>query len=348
MRTGKSERQETKTPIRFTFYAFRFCLWLTAVFLFWFVLRTVSLAETWALLRGLGGWQLALLMLANGSVLLLMNGRWWLILRGQGYVIPYLTLAAYRLAGAGLSYVTPGPQFGGEPLQVLLIEQNYAMPRTTAVAAITLDKTLELIVNFSFLVGGIFVVWQTRLLGNVAGWQTAVFPLLLLTIPFIFLLSFWQDWRLLTRCLQLPLHWLRSQKWAHPLQKLQQGLATSEKQLHHLCRQHPRTLLLAFLISCLGWTALMAEFWLMLTLLGLPVTLMEMIVILTAARVAILLPLPGGVGTLEASQLLAFTAFGFAPAAAISFSLLIHARDVALACLGLWFARASVKTVLPS
>ena len=144
----------------------------------------------------LGGWQLVLLLLANGMILLLMNGRWWLILSGQGHTLPYLTLTAYRLAGASLSYITPGPQFGGEPLQILLIERHYLVPRATAVATIALDKTLELIVNFSFLMAGVVLIGHTQILGARVGWPTAVVVFCLLSLPLGCLLSFWLDWRI--------------------------------------------------------------------------------------------------------------------------------------------------------
>jgi uncharacterized membrane protein YbhN (UPF0104 family) len=84
----------------------------------------------------------------------------------------------------------------------------------------------------------------------------------------------------------------------------------------------------------------------MLSVLDIDVSFTQMIVLLTAARVAILLPLPGGLGTLEASQVFAFTAFGFEPASALSFTLLIRARDILLASLGLWGARKALSTML--
>ncbi|MCB8943837.1 MAG: flippase-like domain-containing protein [Ardenticatenaceae bacterium] len=343
------ERREARGERgRFPFYALRFALWGTAVLLFWFILRTVSLAETWVVLRRLDGWQLVLLAAVNGLVLLLMNGRWWLILRGQGHRIPYLALTRYRLAGASLSYITPGPQFGGEPLQVLLIERHHGVGRETAVAAITLDKTLELMVNFSFLVVGVWVVWQTRLLGEVAAWQTAVFPLFLLALPLTCLVGFWRDWQMLAWFARLPIRLLRHTPWAHRALPWQQSLTATEQAITRLCQQQPATLTLALLCSLLAWLALMAEFWLMLALLGIDVTFLQMVVILTAARVAILLPLPGGLGTLEASQVYALTAFGFEPATALSVSLLIRARDVLLAGLGLWITRSSFLTVPPS
>jgi uncharacterized protein (TIRG00374 family) len=101
----------------------------------------------------------------------------------------------------------------------------------------------------------------------------------------------------------------------------------------------------AFLISLVSWVAILVEFWLMLRVLGLNLTPIQVISTLTAARIAILLPLPGGLGTLEASQVLALGAFGLNPAAGISLSLLIRVRDVALGGLGLWWG--GVKSRLP-
>jgi uncharacterized protein (TIRG00374 family) len=280
-----------------------------------------------------------------------MNGRWWLILRRQGHPIPYLTLTGYRLAGAGLSYFTPGPQFGGEPLQVLLIERNYQVPRATAVAAVALDKTLELIVNFSFLAVGFVLLWQIRLLGDLNGWQTAIIPLFLLSIPLTFLLSIWFGQQPLTYLVQWTLRLLSWQTHSDKMninQRLQHGIQASEQQLVLFCRNHPRTLSHAFLISLLAWAALIAEFWLMLSLFGIQLSFVEMLIALTAARIAILLPLPGGLGTLEASQILVLTAFGFSPATALGFSLLIRVRDILLGCLGLGWAKTALSSLLLS
>jgi uncharacterized membrane protein YbhN (UPF0104 family) len=104
-----------------------------------------------------------------------------------------------------------------------------------------------------------------------------------------------------------------------------------------LCRESPLTLLQALLISLVSWIVIVGEYWLMLHLLGLDLTPVQTISALTAARIAFLLPLPGGLGTLEASQVLALGALGLNPAAGISLSLLIRARDVALGGLGLWW-----------
>jgi uncharacterized membrane protein YbhN (UPF0104 family) len=55
-------------------------------------------------------------------------------------------------------------------------------------------------------------------------------------------------------------------------------------------------------------------------------------------RLAFLVPLPGGLGALEASQTFALAALGFQPALGIALSLLIRARDIILGAAGLALA----------
>jgi uncharacterized membrane protein YbhN (UPF0104 family) len=64
---------------------------------------------------------------------------------------------------------------------------------------------------------------------------------------------------------------------------------------------------------------------------------------LTAARIAFMLPSPGGLGTLEASQVLMFEVLGFNPALGISISLLVRGRDLLLGGLGLWMSTILVQ-----
>ncbi|MCA9973722.1 MAG: flippase-like domain-containing protein, partial [Anaerolineales bacterium] len=115
------------------------------------------------------------------------------------------------------------------------------------------------------------------------------------------------------------------------------ALRAAEAEAAHFCRRAPGTLLAALAVSALSWLLMVLEFWLMLRFLGLPLTPVQAVAVLTAARIAFLLPAPGGLGTLEASQVLALTWLGMSPAAGVAASLLIRARDVSLGLLGLWW-----------
>lgn len=321
----------------------RYVLWLAAPLLLLWVLRRISLHEAWSLLTRLGPAQILILVLANGLVLLTLSGRWWLILRAQGYPIPYLTLAGYRLAAFGVSYFTPGPQFGGEPLQVYLVQRRHQVPQATAIAALTLEKSLELLSNFAFLTGGIAFILQRQVFTNALDRQVIILPLMLLALPLGFLWAIWTGKHPISGLLRAGaglFHrrgWSKRIGWLPSYQQIYQAAQASEEQATRFCHESPGTVMQAFLVSLVSWGAIVGEYWLMLQVLGLDLTPTQAIGALTAARMAFLLPFPGGLGALEASQVLALSSLSMNPAAGISLSLLIRTRDVALGGLGLWW-----------
>ena len=123
------------------------------------------------------------------------------------------------------------------------------------------------------------------------------------------------------------------------------AVSTSETQMTTLCQQNSGALLGAIGISALTWGVMIAEFYAMASFLGVSLSLAQLIALLTAARVAFLLPLPGGLGTLEASQVWALELMGFNPAVGLGLSLLIRLRDVSLGLLGLWWMGQRLKMV---
>jgi uncharacterized protein (TIRG00374 family) len=287
-------------------------------------------------------------MLLNGLVLVLLTGRWWLILRGLGYRLPFGMTMGHRLAAFGVSYFTPGPQFGGEPVQVLLGEKVHGVPRIAAVSSVTLDKSLELLVNFAFLALGVLLILQTRFLGEDMGWQTAVLACAMLSLPVLYLLALWRGRRPIARLMRLiqPL-FDRSEMWGEQLKRGIEGMDAGETAAGRFIYHSPTVVAAVLLVSTAGWTAMIVEFGAMLTFLGADVSLLEAIMVLTAVRFAFLLPLPGGLGTVEAALLLALTQLGhnnmLDPAAfdlgafGLSAGLLIHSRDLLLGLAGLWW-----------
>jgi len=314
--------------------------WLLAAGLLVLVYRTVPLVDTWDVLRQLRWHQIVLLLLVNGLILILLNGRWWIILRGHGRSISFLSLLGYRLATFGVSYFTPGPHFGGEPLQVYLVEKEQQVPRSTAIAAMSLDKSLELLVNFTFLLGGVLIIIQQRTLGGMVKEEAAILATVLLLFPAGYLLAIWANhspisW-LMDTGQRLPF-WSRKPVWRTRFQQAQKTVHASEKETTLFCRRAPLALTLALLASISGWMLMIGEFWLMISFLGTPLSLVQLVTAMTAARIAILLLLPGSIGALEASQAFAFGTMGLNPAIGISASLLIRMRDVLLGATGLWW-----------
>ncbi len=308
-------------------------LWATALLALFLVLRQVPPVALWTVWRRLTGLQMVALIAANGLILVLLAGRWWSILRGQGYRIGYRRPVGYRLAAFAVGYLTPGPQFGGEPLQVYLLRRHAALPLTTATAAVALDRLLELVVNFGFLLLGSGVVIALGLVRSTSAAFLSAMALVLLGLPLVYLVVLARGWQPLRRCLAVSTRRLGRG------QSLATLVAEVETQAGLFCRERPGHLLLALGISLLAWAAMVAEYWLAARFLGLSLGPAQTVVALTAARFAYLLPMPGGLGAFEAGQMLALTALGFDPAAAVALALLIRGRDLCTVALGVWLGR---------
>ncbi len=321
-------------------WLFRFAPWVLALLILAWVMQTVSVEDAVAAIQQLRWSQIMLLIMLNGLILIFLTGRWWIILRGHGQRIPFFSLFGYRMATFGVSYFTPGPHMGGEPLQVYFLEKEHGTPRPKALAALSLDKTLELLVNFAFLTVGIILIFRQRTLGDVVSIEAAGLAAVLLLIPLFYLLAIWAG--------KTPLTWLAATllklplissipTWQTRLQRVVIAIQAGEQETTIFCRQAPRSLVLAFFMSIIGFLLMIGEFWLMVSFLGIPLTLLQLITALTAARIAILLLLPGAIGVLEASQALAFGTMGLNPAIGISASLLIRLRDVFVGIIGIWW-----------
>jgi uncharacterized protein (TIRG00374 family) len=219
-----------------------------------------------------------------------------------------------------------------------LLERHHNVPRTSALAAVSLDKGLELLVNFAFLTVGVVVVVEQGVFSGVDQTQLLLTALLLLSLPLLFLGLLWRGYYPLSKLLGVGrrLFWRPAARWHTLGQRLEGAVQAAEAEAAALCQQMPQAIVSAFLISLVTWLALIAEFWLMLAVLGIPLTVVQLAVVLTATRLGLLLPLPGGLGGLEAGLVLGLQSQGLPPAAGLSAGLLIRSRDTFLAAAGLW------------
>jgi len=319
---------------------------LIALCLLWLILRQVAFVEIWQVFRQLRGIQLVHLGVLNGLVLATMVARWRLLLLAQGHALPYRVLLHYRLAAFGITYFTPGPQFGGEPLQVYLVHKQYGVPLQESVAAVTVDKLLEMLVNFGFLACGVTVLLSQDRLSESWAYGALLVAILLLAMPLCLLLAFRYGYR----PLQSLSTYLNRQDERNKLTSrwstaswLQRGLAfgiDSEAQAIDLCQRHPVHLMGALVITLIGWVVMIVEFGYAIHSVGHSsdtiLSTIEILGVFIAARVAYLLPMPAGIGTFEGALALAFYWLHSDPATGLALSLLIRGRDTLLGGIGLW------------
>ena len=314
----------------------RLLLWLALPVALAVAFRGVRLEEVGRTLSRLGPGPIVVLALVNLGVVAAFAARWWVLLAADGHRISYGLLTMYRLAAFAISYFTPGTQFGGEPLQVYFLQKRHGVPLATATASIVLDRVLELMANFAFLALGMAVVIRLRIYPEGTGLLLIAASVGLLVLPAAYLTAVFLGRRpggwILGR-LPLP----SSRAW---VDRLRRFVHTAEGEAHRMARQRPIGIVGAVCASALTWGALLAEWWLATTYLGFALDPARLIAVVTATRLAFLVPVPGGLGALEASLILSLTALGYRVEQALGLALLIRVRDVAFGAVGLWLGGA--------
>ena len=315
-----------------------FVVYSVLAFLLWWALRSVPFIEIWNALRGLELWQIGILLILNALVLASMTARWWVILRAETPNIPFLQLLRYRLAVFGLSYFTPGPQVGGEPLQVIYLQRNHSVTFARATAAVIMDKLLEFLANFILLAFGLTAAFRVGLVSR-EGTQAlgSLIPLAAILLwPLIHLVLLYRGQYPISAIVRAAISLTKKQQWMRLI-------IVSERMAGSFTRRHPSALLAALGFSLLAWAGMAIEYFMMAGFFQAQLSPEQTLAALTAALLAFLMPLPGGLGALEASQVYAMTAFGHSAAIGIGISLLMRARDILNGGLGLLLAGRGIR-----
>jgi hypothetical protein len=301
--------------------------------LLYFALRNAPFVEIKNTLKQLRLIQIGILFAINAGVILAMTARWWIIVRAENPSIPFLPLIRYRLAVFGLSYFTPGPQVGGEPLQIYYLKHNHGLTFARATSAVIIDKLLEFLANFILIGVGLTAGAQVGMISP-SGTQrlgSLIPAVVILVWPIVHLALLYQGKYPISALLRAAGFMIGNPAWVRLIM-------VAERMAASFTHRKLPALLAALFFSVLAWTGMAAEYFLMAGFLHASLSFEQTLAALTAALFAFLLPLPGGLGALEASQVYALTAMGFAPAIGISLSLIMRARDLLNGGIGLLLA----------
>ena len=302
-------------------------------FLLWWAFRKAPLAEIWIAIQQMQWWEILVILALNGFFYVVATLRWWVIIRADNKHVPYLPLLGVRISVFGVSYFTLGPQVGGEPLQVFALQRRYRLTYTHATATVLMDKLLEFMADFYLLAIGLTAILRVGVLAE----TRLQFSGDLLLLAF---LIFWP-----------PIHLFLLYKRHHPLSGLLRRLPVINKKSKPLrflraaeqlagrfCQRHPRRLLIAIGFSLLGGAGMLLDYALMTTFLNIHLPFWQMTAGWMMGWISLLMPLPGGLGALEASQVLTLGRFGFSAAIALSLTLVMRGRDMLIGGLGLLLA----------
>ncbi len=306
---------------------------LTALATLLFVaLRNAPVRDIARVLGGLHLWQIGLLLALDALIFAFVTARWWLVVRAEKPDARFLPMIPVRLSVFGVSYFTLGPQVGGEPLQVMYLQQRHGITYTRATASVVIDKLFELLGNFVLLCFGLAAALHTGVL------RSSFRPAPALALP-LGLLILWPLVHITLLCFHVyPVSALMSVFRVSRRNRTVRFVRASEHLAGQFCQRHPRSLLGVLAVSILAAVATVSEYALITSFLHIGLPFWALVTAWTSGWLAFLMPLPGGLGALETSQVWTLGMFGVASAAAISVTLVMRGRDLLFGGAGLLLA----------
>jgi len=307
--------------------SWRWLLGLLGLALAWHALRRVARDGVWDLLAGLGPWAILIILVINLLLLPLMTARWWLLLRTLGSPVGLLSACAYRTAANAVSYLTPGPHFGGEPLSVYLLHHRHGIPLPRAATSVAVDRLLEILASLIVLTFCLIhlAFAESGLFSGSLGMSIVI---AVLAVFACILAALFTGRRPFSRSVFL----------FKRFDGLMDFMAQGEIMAETLFRRHRGQFLLANLLSLGHWLGVFSEFWLMSVLLGFPLSFGQLIAVVAVARLSFFTPLPAGIGVLESALPWVTAAIGLGSALGIGLCLIIRFRDLLFSLAGLGLA----------
>lgn len=275
----------------------------------------------------------------NLAVILVWAWRWSVILQPLGIQASLKNRVFARLAGFGWSYFTPGPQVGGEPVQVYLISRYARVPVPLAATSVYLERVVDGLTNFAVLLLGVMtmlfldVEWMggIRWFGVVTGG--------LLIIPALHLMLLKKGRLPLTAAVMAF-----SGRWGTFGKKVLLQVSLAESYLSNFAQQYFFALVKAFLLSIFVWLLTVLEFSWLLSGLSESLSPLQVLRFLVLARLSFLLPIPAATGVFESAMVFAAVSLGLPPLSGIALGLTIRLRDVLLALIGVFISGGSAMT----
>jgi uncharacterized protein (TIRG00374 family) len=264
----------------------------------------------------------------------LYTWRWKLILDDMVEArqrIPFGRLFMHRMSGFAAGYLTPAAQVAGEPIRVAMVKSD-GVPLQPATSSVVLDLAFEITSFVVYVIAGLALAFAQGLgAGGSLLWPLVLVLGLLAVLGsfFVFTVSGAGFFHRLVGSLGL--------RRLKPMRNFEAWLEGTEKLMTKFFAGRPLKILL---IVCLSFvmTAFRAVEVLFITFFfGAVISLGDAFLMSTLPGVALLLPIPGGLGVFEGSNAALFAVLGIA-INPVAFTMIVRARDLVFIAMGVFHA----------
>ncbi len=296
------------------------------IVLLYLTLKHTNFSELWTVISSLNPlWLLAYLFISI-CIDLTLAIRWRLISKEYGYNISLFKILLYRLAGHGISYLTPSAKLGGEPVRAALLARHGSDKEfQKSLTTVGIDKTFELAFSgVFFFIGSLIVGLATPHISLGARITLLCLGLFFLTLTSLFYLRTFNGKPFFSLIFKIS-----------KLSKIKLVVEQFESVIADFYKHHRKVFWKTFWINSLSWVLMFLEYKTALLALGFNANFGLIFLVFSMVGLAYLFPIPLAIGSLEAGQLSLSKISNLPTTSGLALAFLTRARDLLVAIIGL-------------
>ena len=304
------------------------------LFLFWLVVGRAGwgrLSEAFILFLSFKGALIILLTLIIAVISIL---RWKLILHSQGIDLRAKDLGKLWTVGFAMSYLTPVALFGGEAFRIYLTKKKFNLSWEKSAASVVIDKILDGTLFLMFLIAGILAfLFYGYFPSKMMAWLVGLIILGLVGLLLLFYFKALNK----ESFLEWLLKFLKIKK--EKIKNTPNGkiIFETEKEVIRFFSPKRKAFWKGLGLSFLRYFLLFLRAGILIFFLKEGIEVSKVLAIYGFSNLALLFPLPAGLGSLEAASAFSFGALGLGWSLGTIFGMVWRGADLILCLIGIFF-----------
>jgi glycosyltransferase 2 family protein len=295
-----------------------------------FIYKTIKISEVIATLSNATWLLLLYYLLIQFTMVNLLTWRWKVVLQSQGVShISFRKLNNYRLVGQAVSFLTPAGKLGGDPVRAGITASREGVPFEKSLASVVIDRTIDVSSALAFFILGVMIMLLSFVIPPILATTLVIICSLALVLIVVFNYRMIKGKEFFYHIFKF-LGLTKIKKFKNFERKLKDVESLIIKFYH----EDTKYFYYAVGISFLSWVLMFFEYKVAGLMVGHNLTPLQAFLVFSFIGAAYILPVPMGLGSLEASQITAFSIMRISTAAGLALSFLVRLKDLTLAIIG--------------
>ena len=277
---------------------------------------------------------LAVFLINFIAIFVIGTFRWKIIIESQNsHKMSFVKILRAKLAGFAVSYITPSVLVGGEPVRAYMIKEEAGCDWERSFASVVIDQTIYFFTLFLFMIMGfLFLADHFSLPVSIFyGFGAIIFATFLIFYLFYSRLinknsdghGFFMFIIKTTRLDKIKF-----------IRKKEKNIQRTEKIVARFFKKENGAFIKAFALAVLEVTIYLVMIWIIILCLGKTVGFTHSISVFFMITLANFVPIPGSLGSFEASLTFIFNLLDLGKSSGFAFSLIFRFVNIALVFVG--------------